>query len=695
MLMFHEKSLYGGKAALEVGYSACRMPERKLIMLSKMRSFAGVWLSRRWSALGSWPIWGIALLVASILYKLNELDHQFNVGGMNYWKWAVNLGATLLVSFWTIFLGVRARAVSLAVLDLALSFLIFADLIYFRYFKDFISVPVLLQAGQVGELQDSIWSLMRPGDWIYFVDLPFAFALAGWILWKNSAKRALAKQRNSQFSRSGIGFLWRKLLPASLVFVVGWALVYYPVEEQKNGWARGLFVGNWWNVPIYNVTGLLGFHGYDAYRYANEHWFGAKLSEEQILETKNWFADRRQLQKQAESEPLFGQYAGKNVLIIQAEAFQTFVIGQSIGGEEITPNLNRLIGQSIYFPNFYHQTAQGRTSDADFLTSCSMHPLPTGSVFIRFAGNEFDCAPGILKSKGYGATVHHAYDGSFWNRNNMYHNMNYDQFYNLKDYRIDEPIGWSLGDESFFHQTVEQLKERGQSPFYALSITLSSHHPFKLPSVNQELKTGELDGTIMGDYVQAAHYVDAAVGKLVSDLQDEGLWDNTIVMFYGDHDNSVYDWNLYEKLLGKPISELDKDRIVRQVPFFIHLPGDEHAGVIEKAVGQIDTTPTLMHLLGIPTDDRYFMGVSMLSQAQKSVVFRNGGFTDGRVYFVPNADGLIENGKCYSLEGEEAAETDVAACVEGAEAAKKDLNASDLTIENDLISLFREEDGNF
>lgn len=185
---------------------------------------------------------------------------------------------------------------ALAVLDLALSFLIFADLIYFRYFKDFISVPVLLQAGQVGELQDSIWSLMRPGDWIYFVDLPFAFALAGWILWKNSAKRALAKQRTSQPSRTRIGFLWRKLLPATLVFAIGWALVYYPVEEQKNGWARGLFVGNWWNVPIYNVTGLLGFHGYDAYRYAKENWFGANLSEEQILETKNWFADRRQLQ---------------------------------------------------------------------------------------------------------------------------------------------------------------------------------------------------------------------------------------------------------------------------------------------------------------------------------------------------------------------------------------------------------------
>jgi len=659
------------------------------MMTDRFRTTVGKGLQRFFALLRKWPLWGIILLVASMLYKLNELDHQFNVGGMNYWKWAVNLGAAFLVSFWTVLLGRRARAVSLALLDLAVSVLMFADLIYFRYFKDFISVPVLLQAGQVGELQDSIWSLMKPGDWIFFADIPIAFALAGWTLWRLSPKR-LAAIRIPSRHRSG--WIWRKFVPAALLFALGWALIYYPVEEQKNGWARGLFVGNWWNVPIYNVTGLLGFHGYDAYRYAKEHWFGSGLSDEQIQEAKDWFSERQKLQKQMENEPLFGEYKGKNVLVVQAEAFQEFVIGQSIGGKEITPNLNKLIGQSIYFPNFYHQTAQGRTSDADFLTSCSMHPMPTGSVFIRFASNSFDCAPTILKNQGYDTTVHHAYDGSFWNRNNMYHNMKYDRFYTVKDYTIDEPIGWSLGDQSFFKQTIDQIKERNVTPFYALAITLSSHHPFKLPYSNQELNVGELKGTILGDYVQAAHYVDSAVGELVDELKDNGLWDNTILLFYGDHDNSVYDWSLYERFFGKPVSDLDKDRIVRQVPFFIHLPGDEHAGVIDKAVGQMDTTPTIMHLLGIPTDHRYLMGISMLSEAKKSVVFRNGGFTDGQVYFVPSADGIIDNGTCYALTADGFSTTDTVACKPGAESAKNDLSVSDRVIENDLIAKFRKED---
>ncbi|WP_373229383.1 LTA synthase family protein [Cohnella sp.] len=634
-----------------------------------------------------WPFWGIMLLILSILYKLNELDKQFNVGGMNHWKWAVNLGAVLLASFWTLLLGRRGRAVSLALLNAILSIVLFADLVYFRYFKDFISVPVLLQAGQVGELKASIWSLIYIEDWLLFADLPISFALVVWVFWLTKAKRNPPLKLSYSKARTAV---WRKTIPAAILFALGWALIYFPVEEQKNGWARGLFVGNWWNVPIYNVTGLFGFHGYDTYRYAKEHWLGGGLSDEQVKESEAWFLDRRKLQAQMESEPLFGQYKGKNILIVQAEAFQTFVVGQSIGGQEITPNLNELIGRSVYFPHFYHQTAQGRTSDADFATSCSMHPMPTGSVFIRFAGNDFDCAPSILKSQGYDTTVHHAYDGSFWNRNNMYHNMQYDQFYDLKDFTIDEPIGWSLGDQSFFRQTIEQLKERKQSPFYAFTITLSSHHPYKLPYSNQELEVGELQGTIMGDYLQSAHYVDSSMGVLVDQLKEEGLWEDTLLLFYGDHDNSIQDWKLYEQFLGQPVSALDQDRIIRSVPFFIHLPNDEHAGVVEKAVGQIDTTPTLMHLLGIPVENRSLMGISMLSGASKSVVFRNGGFTDGNVYFVPSADGVADHGACYELLSAELA-SDPTSCRAGAEAAKLDLSISDRVVENNLIADFREE----
>src|SRR5690606_17937437 len=129
--------------------------------------------------------------------------------------------------------------------------------------------------------------------------------------------------------------------------------------------------------------------------------------------------------------------------------------GKTISGQEITPNFNKLMGESLYFSNFYHQTGQGRTSDADFSSNSSLHPLPTGSVAVRYPHHTFDVLPQILKTQAsYTADAFHAYEGSFWNRNNMYQAMGYDRFYSKKDFQLDEPLGWSLGDKSFFRQSL-------------------------------------------------------------------------------------------------------------------------------------------------------------------------------------------------------------------------------------------------
>lgn len=627
------------------------------------------------------PFWAALLVIAAMLFKLEYLNDRLDVGAMNDWKWKVNWGALLLATFWTAFLGPRARIVSLLLVDALLSVIVLSDLVYFRYFKDFITVPVLLQAGQVSALQDSIADLIIYKDVIYFLDLPFFLLLAIWVFRQHSRKRNPVHPGTRRLRVS------IRILVGLLAFVIGYQLIAGPVAEQKRGWAAGLFEGNWWNVPIYNVAGLFGFHGYDVYRYAKENWLGGGVTEEQIQEARDWMNNRKELQRMTESEPLFGAYEGKNVLIVQAEAFNEFLIGLEVGGEEVTPNLNQLIKQSVYFPNFYHQTANGRTSDADFATSCSLHPVPSGSVFIRFASHDFECMPEVLGDKGYDTTVHHAYDGSFWNRNNMYHNMDYGRFFSLKDYKMDEPLGWSLGDISFLRQTVEQIRDRDNEPFYAMAITLTSHHPYAVGQ--HKLNVGALSGTILGDYIQTARYVDEAMGELVEDLKAANLWDNTILVFYGDHDNSISDWDDYATLFGRPVTELEKASLLKKVPFFIHLPNDEHAGVREKAVGQIDTEATVLHLLGISTEPYSLMGISAMSDVPKSVVFRNGGFTDGSVFFAPNNEGILGRGACYGLPGGEALDPSV--CLPGATQAREELAVSDRIVEHDLVPVLKED----
>src|SRR5690606_7235512 len=190
---------------------------------------------------------------------------------------------------------------------------------------------------------------------------------------------------------------------------------------------------------------------------------------------------RGQERKDLEKDPTLGAYKGKNVLMVQVEALQDFMFNTSIGGKEITPNLNKLMKESAYYSNFYHQTSNGRTSDADFAANCSMQPIMNGSVFIQYSGHTFDCMPNILKDHNYSASVFHAYQGGFWNRNSMYKSMNYDMFYNLKHFVTDESVGWAVGDKSFFRQSMDVLSDQ-KKPFYGFLITLTSHHPYSMPA---------------------------------------------------------------------------------------------------------------------------------------------------------------------------------------------------------------------
>lgn len=634
----------------------------------------------------------LLLFVAVMMAKVYIFSEILNVANMKMTEKdaLIELGAILLFSFWTIWLPARGRIVALIVLNLIATFVLYADIIYYRYFQDLISVPVLLQFSQVDSLGESIGTLLRATDFILFLDWIIIIPFAIYVLWKGRSDLRQANEYRRKPAALQKAIV--RIVLSAVIFGIGTSLVFTNVNEAKRTWGQGIFTGNWWNLSIYNVTGSLGFHGYDIYRYAKQHWLDAEtVTAEQSSEAKEWIETRGDLRSDLEKDALFGAYKGSNVIMLQLEAFQNFMVNKSIGGQEITPHLNDLIKQSAYFNQFYHQTAQGRTSDADFMANCSMQPVPNGSVFIQYAPNEFDCMPSTLKANDYGTTVFHSYEGGFWNRNTMYNNMQYDQFYSLKHFQLDEKIGWALGDKSFFRQSFDVISEQKQ-PFYSFLITLSSHYPFTMPEEEQKLNVGELDGTLMGDYLQSIHYVDAALGELVDRMKAEGLWDNTILVMYGDHDTSIKDWSMFETFLGKTLNDLEREMILKQVPLLIHLPKDEQAGTYTGVGGQIDVTPTIMHLLGISTADQYLIGTPLITEnplAHNKVVQRNGAFTDGTVYYMPSSDGIAENGTCWNIANNAIDPTN--ACISAFEDARTELNMSDQIIMNDLIANFKEQ----
>ncbi len=630
---------------------------------------------------------------AIMIVKLVMFDRYINVKNMTmtFDDVIIGFGSLALASFWTMLLPKRGRMIALLLLNLVLTFIIFADLIYYRYFQDLISVPVLTQAGQVESLGDSIFTLLYGVDIWFFVDWPFYIVLTILGLRKKSKP---ASDIGLSFHRPRMPMLRRVLFRISMtliIFAAGVTLVFVPVNIAKKTWAVGLFVGNWWNVSIYNVTGVLGFHGYDVYRYANQHWIHKAIAtEDQINESEQWFKERGDVRRALEADSSFGKYKGSNVVMVQGEAFMNFVIGSSIGGQEITPNLNALIKESAYFDNFSHQTSQGRTSDADFAVQCSLQPQPSGSVFIQYAHNDFDCTPAVLKAAGYSTSVFHAYDAGFWNRNTMYHRMKYDTFYSRTRFANDEPLGWSIGDSSFFRQSADVIGEQKQ-PFYSFLITLSSHHPYSLPESYQKLDVGSFKGSIFGNYLQAVHYVDEALGQFIAKLKEEGVWDNTIFLFYGDHDNSIRDWAPFEQLIGHTMNEIERQQVLHEVPFIVHLPDGGHAGTYHNVGGQLDVSPTIMHLLGISSADLHQVGTPLIVDEPlegNQVVYRSGAFTDGTVFYMAPTDGILEHGTCY--DANTGGTIDISGCLDGAKEAHEELSISDQTVAYNIIGRLNE-----
>ena len=174
---------------------------------------------------------------------------------------------------------------------------------------------------------------------------------------------------------------------------------------------------------------------------------------------------------------LKGVAKGKNLIMIQVEALQGFVINSRINGQEITPNLNKWVNRSVYFNNFYYQIAAGGTSDAEFMTNNSLYPAQAGAAYFLYCGNEFNAMPKNFKDAGYDTAALHGYRESFWNRNIIYKKFGFNNFYGEQSYNIDDNVGLGLSDKSFLNQSIDKIKNLDK-PYYAFLITLSSHFPY-------------------------------------------------------------------------------------------------------------------------------------------------------------------------------------------------------------------------
>ena len=345
-------------------------------------------------------------------------------------------------------------------------------------------------------------------------------------------------------------------------------------------------------------------------------------------------------------------FAGKNVITIHAESIQQFLIDLKFNGEEVTPNLNKLAHNGLYFDNFYTQVSVGTSSDTEFTFNTSLMPAKYGTAFSNYFDKEYVSVPALLKEKGYYTCSMHGNTGDFWNRRIMHENLGYDNLYAKNTYDIDEVIGLGISDESFFRQSAEKLKKISEEhdKWYDYVITLSNHTPFsnvdKYGEFDVDIKTDQIDpetgeqlvypymeGTKLGRYFKSAHYADQALGHFLEALEAEGLMENTLIVIFGDHDarlpisefNRLYN---YDPTTDDILPETDPNykefgeyqyELNRKTPLIMYAKGNEkNAKTISYYMGMYDLMPTLGNMMGFTNP--YALGHDIFNIKDENII---------------------------------------------------------------------------
>ncbi|WP_081415783.1 LTA synthase family protein [Peribacillus kribbensis] len=554
----------------------------------------------------------------------------------------------------------RARNRILVAINFVLSFILFANIAYYRFFNDFITLPVLTQTkNNAGDLGNSIGALIHWTDIFYFLDTIILIAL---LLLKKV--KPITEQKLKARTIMGV------FASAVIIFLVNLGLA----ESDRPELLTRTFDRNY----LVKYLGTYNYTIYDMIQSTKSSAQRALADSDQITEVENSIKSNY-----AEPNPqYFGKAKGMNVIYVSLESFQNFMINYKLDGQEVTPFLNSLTHDpnTFYFNNFFHQTGQGKTSDAEFMMENSLYPLPQGAVFTTKAQNTYQALPGILKTKGYTSAVFHGNYKTFWNREEMYKSLGYDKFFDANYYDMTEEhtINYGMEDKPFFKESMPLLTSLKQ-PFYTKFITLSNHFPFDLDKEDITFPAAKTNDKVVNQYFQTAHYMDEALEQFFNDLKASGLYDNTMIVLYGDHYGLSENHNkALAQILGKDkITSFDNAQLQR-VPLFIHVPGVK-GNVVSKYSGDVDVRPTVMHLLGMDSKDYLEFGSDILSNSFDQVVpFRNGDFMSPQYTEV--------DGKCYSNATTE--EIDAKQCKPMGDKATSELELSDKIVYGDLLRFY-------
>ena len=570
-----------------------------------------------------------------------------------------DLAIVLILGSFVYLFKAKKQFTYLIVISVILNIVCIVNSLYYTYYMSFASFSLIAVSLTVVDVGDAVVkNVLQIKDFIFLWQIIFMICYHIYLKKKKYIEYAGPKEnRKKRFTGTLVG----GIIIYAIFFMTVTSVEFSRLSKQ---WNREFLVTKF-GIYTYQFNDL--FKSLDA---KFNTLFGYDNAAKDF---RDYYSKNKIELKNNEYSNIF---EGKNIIVIHAESIQDAAINQEFNGEKVTPNLNRIKDEGIYFSNFYSQASSGTSSDSEFTFASSLFPVTNGSVAVSYWNREYETLQKLLKEKGYNTLSFHANNGDFWNRNNLHKSLGYNTFYSKSSYSVDEEnvIGLGLSDKEFFKQTVPILKKEydENGKFMATLIMLSNHTPFDALDKYGEFDTSikedgkvypYMEDTKLGNYFKSAHYADSAIGELFEELDSEGLLDNTVVVIYGDHDAKLPKKD-YERLYNydketdgiidkedenyKPVDYYEYE-INRSVPFIIWTKDTKFNKTVNTAMGMVDVMPTLSNMFGLkPT---YALGNDIMGLDNNLVAFPNGNWLTNDIYYnsqkdeykVINPDAIIDS----------------------------------------------------
>ena len=485
----------------------------------------------------------------------------------------------------------RARIVTGFMVSFFISLLLFLDNIYYTFSNNFLSVAQITNLQYGDEIASTLPMLLEWKQIWYFADIIILLILIATKVLKIEKKpKKTLKQKGMKIGAGMIGVICCCIL-----------MIQYVEKGNQLSYNK--------DMQIREAT-IYGYHIYDIQNAINIKASTAYKTKEQMEEAYQTLRQQYDSKYYQIPDDLEGVLVGKNVIVLQLESVQEFVLHQEINGEEITPNLNRFLEDNVEFSNMFMQS-YSTTADSEHSTITSLYPMENGMAFSKYYTNQYDDLFKMFHENGYYTSYMHGNYPYFWNRGNVYGRMEVDEL-DLKEQfeNLSENINGDLSDELLYRQAVQKLKTQEQ-PFISYIVSASSHTPYILEGLQDRSKVtidvGEYKDTYFGNYLEAVNYADYAFGVFLEELKKEDLYDDTAILVFGDHNGlSMYQEEMMDFLKQKNpnLDDIDLKLNYIRVACGFKIPGIEKQK-IEKTVSKLDIKPTLTYLAGI--EDRIFI----------------------------------------------------------------------------------------